>query len=196
MSGRPNCFNVFQSFFGFFVFSFSFSLKYAFFFFRIKFWTSFRASLQISSSTCHFVNINLLYSFSRVCILSAISPSNRSLVLFLTLTVLKGPAALATQSNLLIKSLYALSGLWNLKLTKSIQSRYLYKWCLIRLKSLALPKMEFRTLHLSCSSYLLPKSTQFLHLSSLTYQNHVYNRIASLPNTATWFIVLSCCTNF
>ena len=45
LSGKPNCFNVFQSFFGFFVFSFSLFSKYAFFFLRIKFWTTFRASL-------------------------------------------------------------------------------------------------------------------------------------------------------
>ena len=67
---------------------------------------------------------------------------------------------------------------------------------MIRLKSLALPKISFPTLHLACSPYLSPKSTQFLHLSSLAYQSHAYSRIASLPNTATQIIVLSCCTNF
>ena len=42
--------------------------------------------------------------------------------------------------------------------------------------------LSFPTLHLSCSPYLLPKSTQFLHLSSLAYQSHVYNWIASVPD--------------
>ena len=36
-SGRPSCFNVFQSFLGFAAFSFSFFSKYAFFFFLTKF---------------------------------------------------------------------------------------------------------------------------------------------------------------
>ena len=82
-----------------------------------------------------------------------------------------------------------------LKLTKSMHGRCLYNWCLIRLKSLALPKLSFLTLRL-CSPYLLPKSTQFLHLSSLAYKSHVYNRIVFLPNTATRKIALSCCANF
>ena len=70
-----------------------------------------------------------------------------------------------------------------LKLTKSIQSRCVYNWCLIRVKSLSLPKSGFPTLHLSCSPYLLlPKSTQSLNLSSLAYWSHVYNRIAYLKS--------------
>ena len=55
----------------------------------------------------------------------------------------------------------------------------------MRFKLLALAKLSFPTLHLSCFPYLLPKSTHFLHLSSLAYYSHVYDRIASLPNTAT-----------
>ena len=55
------------------------------------------------------------------------------------------------------------------KAKKIYKSRCLYKLCLIRIKSLAFPKLSFPALHLSCSPYILPKSTQFLHLSSLAY---------------------------
>ena len=88
-------------------------IMFFFLFFRIKFWAMFCAYLQISSSTCNFVNLNRLCSLSRnLQLLSCnFSITLLALVLFLTLTVLKRATTLITQQSLLIKSLYAISPL-------------------------------------------------------------------------------------
>ena len=75
----------------------------------------FCAYLQISSSTCNFVNLNRLCSLSRNFQLLSCNFSITLLVLFLTLTVLKGPTTLITQQSLLIKPLYTISPLTTIR---------------------------------------------------------------------------------
>ena len=81
--GKPSWFGVSQSFWACVVmWCVSFSWQYAFFFFRIKFWTAFPASLYIPSSTW-LVKLNCLHNLSRIWNFSAISLSNHSLYCFL-----------------------------------------------------------------------------------------------------------------
>ena len=47
-------------------------------------------------------------------------------------------------------------------------------WCLIRLKSLALPKLSFATLHLSCFPYLLSNKVPSFYVVLLLLTKAVY----------------------
>ena len=68
------------------------------------------------------------------------------------------------------------------KVNKICVDAYINDACIIRLKSLALQKLSFPTLHLFCSPYLLPKSTRFLHLFLQVYivVTKIFQKILSL----------------
>ena len=79
-SGRPSCFNVFQSFLGFAVFSFSFSSKYAFFFFLIYILNCVLCSLSLVYIFC------AIYVFDSDCLTGSygvyytVKPGNKIII--------------------------------------------------------------------------------------------------------------------
>ena len=110
-SGRPSCFIVFQSFFWFVCFPLIFPQSMLSFFFLnlvLNCVTSLFIDLFIKMQFWWFI---FYYSLSCMCIFSTISLSNHSLAFFVILTVLKGAMTFIPQLSLVIKSVYAMSGL-------------------------------------------------------------------------------------